>query len=207
MDYNTSTACMKCGEPLAPNSRFCGRCGAPVQNPAPQAPTGSPYPNAGNPNPAPSYGQPAYHQGPQQNAYPSPVPSYNQQGVMSKKEFYNAVASKNTKSTLIILAVLCFFSAAVGLVLLFSYNNLYSILDVLLLTTLGVLLLVLKHWIVSLIIACYAVFGSIITLINGGNFTGILVIIGGVMVTIALKKINKAYADYLISGEVPFPQI
>jgi len=172
--------CTYCGKPLEPNARFCTGCGAAV----PQQTTDK------------VYEQPTYQQ-PYAPAQPYvPVPAN-----MSWKDFYNRFVTK--KGFVTWMAVICFFSSALSLVLFALLEDPILFLDIAIFVPMGILLLTTKHWVFALIPTIYAAIGTIISLASSGTPSGIVALVVGVSATGALFNANKAFRQYKLDGTLP----
>ena len=98
--------------------------------------------------------------------------------------------------------IICFLSAALGLVFL-CLGSYLSLLDIAIYATMGILLRVTRHWVCALIPTIYSGIASAINLVAGGSVTGIFAIIAGIICTSSLVKVNRAYQDYLYYGTGP----
>ena len=199
--------CPYCGAQMDGYASFCSKCGKAVsQQPAQQQPSYQ--------QPAyqqkPSYQQPAYQQPAyQQPAYQQPVyqqpayqhPAYGQN--LSWKEFYDRFASKNTKSGVTWMVVICFFTAAVSVLLLFLLGQMLSILDIVVYTFLGILLVTQKRMVYALIPTIYGAIWSVVTLVSSGTLSGAVAIAAGILCMKNLSKLEKAYTEYQATGICP----
>lgn len=192
--------CPNCGAALEQGARFCGSCGATIAQEQPQQTYQQPTYQQ------PTYEQPAY----QQPIYEQPVfqqpyqPQFNFPSVpanMTWKEFYNHYVAK--KGFVIWMAVICFFTAAISLVILGMTGNPLSVMDILVYVISGILLLATKHWLAALVPTIYGGIFSILNMAQGGAATGIVAIVVGIAATSTLFKANKAYQKYKLDGTVP----
>ena len=190
--------CPYCGAQIDGNAPFCGKCGRQLmQQPAYQQPVQQP-----------SYQQPVY----QQPIYQQPVyqqfayqqPAYGQN--ITWKEFYDLYAAKGTKSSLRWLVAICFLSAGLSLVYVLL-GNMLSILDVVLYSVMGLLLLTQKRTIFALIPTVCAVVGTVINLLISGRVSGIFAIIAGFGCVKKLRNLDAAYKEYQATGICPTNQI
>lgn len=182
--------CPRCGAQNEGNAPFCGKCGSPLtQQPAYQQPT---------------YQQPAY----QQPAYQQPTYQQSAYGQnLSWKEFYTRYAAKGTKSSLGWMVGICFFTAAISLLSLVLVGNVLGILDILVYTLMGILLLTQKKFVFALIPTIYSGIWSVVSLVASGTVTGVVAIIAGVICIKGLSKLDKAYKEYQATGICPATQI
>ena len=123
-----------------------------------------------------------------------------------EKQFYQKFASKNIKSWVIAIGVMAIVSGVASVSWLFL-GNLLSIIDIVFYITFGILILTLKKWGFTLTVTVYSGVFSLITLATTEQFTGWLVLIAGIISTIGLRKINKAYNLYKWTGQVPAGEI
>lgn len=209
--------CNSCGTQNNDGSTFCNFCGAPLAQPQPQ------QPNYQQPNYQQGYPQQSYpQQGFSQQGYPQQgfqqpyYPNYPQQGFgqpmqvnpnMTWKEFYTQFASKKTNSSATSMAVICFISAALSLILTIVFEDMIGIMDVAVYTTFGILLLTTKHWSCALCPTLYSAVWTIVNLAAGGTPGGILALIVGISSVSSLMKVNKAYNNYRKNGVIPTQQI
>ena len=170
--------CIKCGNVLDDDAKFCANCGTlvgsaadgesavPIVEPEPQA-----EPNMGFEN-------------------------------LSLKEFYDRYASKNTRSWVTAMVVIAFLTAALSLILVVCGAYSYLI-GVIFFMVMGALLLTKRHWGIALAITIYGGIGSLLSLAMDGTVGGVFALIAGVMSTIALKKLHKAYKEYQTNKTIP----
>lgn len=172
--------CKNCGAEIADGAKFCTSCGTKMEEAAPAAVGAAPV--------------------------MEPVPYGGYAEPMTKKEFYNLVASKKTKGWVTTMAVICYVTAGLSLFLILG-GNFISLLDVALYVTMGVLLQKTRSWVFALVPTIYSTFFSLVALIGGGMPGGILALIAGIISTKALKKIDTAYTVYRTQGVFPPEQI
>lgn len=176
--------CVKCGNILEQNASFCSFCGTRVEEE--QTALLVDYEATGlltQNDPAPIYSAET-----QQNT----TPCFED---LTRKEFYNRFASKKTKSWVTAMVVICFLSAGVSLVPL-ALGNFLSLLDIAFYAAMGALLLSTKNWAFALVPTLYSGVFSLISAANTGSVSGVFAIVAGIMSTIALNKINKAFQAY-----------
>lgn len=176
--------CVKCGNTLETNANFCTFCGAKVEDEqtallVDDEATG-----------LLTETEPAFtmHTGMHTNA----GQTFEN---FTLKEFYNRFASKKSKSWVTAMVVVCFLSAGVSLIPL-AFGNFLSLLDIAFYATMGALLLSTRNWAFALTPTIYSGIFSLINIANGGSISGYFAIAAGVMSTIALNKISKAYKAY-----------
>jgi len=149
----------------------------------------------------PTYQQPTYQQPvqpvQQPTAYwtPAPIPVkpkpvYTE---MTWKEFYDTYA---TNKWPIWMIVICFLTAGLSFILVIAEGITIGWLDVAVYVSMGVLLLVTKHWAFSLGATIYGGIWSLVSLATDGIPSGAFAIVAGILSTIALFKLRKAYAAY-----------
>ena len=166
--------------------------------------------------------------GQQPNGYANPSNGYGQQaaqnqpwGIMPEKEFYQRFASKGTKGWAVAMIVLCFLSAAVGIIqislnahelrlaMMFSRAAtllvMISVVEIVYYIIMGVLLLAKKKWFFTLIIAIVEVITRVAIIMISETFTyqGVFFLVVAIVCTIVLKKVNDAYRVYKNTGNVP----
>jgi len=113
---------------------------------------------------------------------------------MTEKEFCRKFTSKSTHGFTVALAVFCFITVgAVATSMLFEHNLFYLVDIAVYLPLAFLLLFCVRKWIYSLVILCYCAVGNILTVMNGGMFSGILVIIFAIMVMINTYKLSRAF--------------
>ena len=125
--------------------------------------------------------------------------------VYTKRTFYDRYASVMTKGSVVALAVMCFLSA--GLNLLMSLLLYVSLIDCAFLATMGILLLIKKSWKYALALVVYNAVGTIVSLLFSGSIGGIGVWIIGLICAIRLRKLQLAYEKYEQNGECPIDRI
>ncbi|MBQ1252674.1 MAG: hypothetical protein IIY02_07140, partial [Firmicutes bacterium] len=77
------------------------------------------------------------------------------------------------------------------------------LIDVIFFMVMGALLLKERHWGIALAITIYGGIGSLLSLVMDGTVGGVFALIAGVMSTIALKKLHKAYKEYQTNKTIP----
>lgn len=131
-------------------------------------------------------------------------PVQNQQ--FTFEQFFDAFASKKTKSNAKWLGIITIITAVLSLILVVS-GSLFNIIDLIFYGVFVVLLNKKKNWLFPLIVTCYSGAFTVINLAMGGAPGGIVALILGIMTTISFKKLNDAYKAYQTSGQVPSGQI
>lgn len=134
------------------------------------------------------------------NAYTQTQNVYNQ--IITKEEFFTKLLSKNSKSWVKALWIICFITAAVSVVGL-VLGNLLSLLDVVFYLVMGILLMKKNDWRLALVVTCYSGFWSVVGLVTTGTVSGIFALICGIMATKTLKKAEKSYEQYKTTGLYP----
>ena len=131
-------------------------------------------------------------------------PVQNQQ--FTFEQFFDAFASKKTKSNAKWLGIITIITAVLSLILVVS-GSLFNSIDLIFYGVFAVLLNKKKNWLFPLIVTCYSGAFTVINLAMGGAPGGIVALILGIMTTISFKKLNDAYKAYQTSGQVPSGQI
>ncbi len=199
--------CITCGGQINDGSTFCNFCG--TAQPLGSAQT--------QPQQQATYQQPTYfnYQQPnyqQQSAYPNyQQPIYNQPMPpapdMSRKDFYKQFMSKKSNGYVTSMSVICFVTAAISAVLIFSLENMLGILDVTVYVIFGALLLFTKHWLYALIPTVYSGFWTVVNFAAGGTPSGIVALIIGISCVSVLIKADKAYKNYRTNRIIPTQQL
>lgn len=187
--------CVKCGNILEQNANFCTFCGAKVEEEQTALLVDDEATGLLTENDT----APTYSAGAQQNT----APTFE---VLTRKEFYNRFASKKTKSWVTAMVVVCFLSAGVSLVPL-AFGNFLSLLDIVFYAAMGALLLSTKNWAFALVPTVYSGVFSLISAASSGSVSGVFAIVAGIMSTIALNKINKAFQAYQNNRILPDGEI
>lgn len=192
---------------------------APAQQASYQAPPVQPQYQQG--------GQNAYQAAPQttntQPYYQPDANAYNQQyanpydmnnpyanpsgGLLTYEQFYELYASNKTKSNAKSIAIICFITAALSLILMFTMGSFVGIIDIVFYVIFGILIMKKPKWQVTLPVAIYGGVFSIIGLLTSGAPGGILALVISIIATVQLKKVDDAYKNYLVTNQVPPIQI
>ncbi len=199
--------CTHCGSLVEQGDKFCPRCGAPQAAQPYQQPQ-QPYQQPAYQQP---YQQPVYQQPqqPYQPAYQQPYPAsgaYAPQN-MTYGEFYNRFASKKTRNFVTWMAVICFVTAALSLVLAVTLENYLSILDIVVYVSMGILLLSTKQSIFATLPTIYGAIWTVVGLVGGGAPSGVVAIVVGVSCMGQLNKVKKAYDKYRMDGLAPTEEL
>ncbi len=160
--------CYACHHTISEGAQFCKFCGAQIENPPYiERETALLVPNSEGINhprassyPPTQWGQNGAQE---QKAYPYGVEAHRNNGPLTQKEFYKTYASKTTKGWTQFLGILTLAGAGLSVVsafqAIFTYMNwvkvIPSLFDIALFLVLGILLLVKKSWIISLVIVIY----------------------------------------------------
>ena len=130
--------------------------------------------------------------------------NYNQ--IVSKEEFFTKLLSKNSKSWIKALGIICFITVVLCAVTIIT-GNVFAVVDVVFYLVFGILLKKKQDWKIALVITCYSAVGTLITMIAAGMASGLFPLICGIMATKTLKKADKAYEKYKTTGVYPTEQI
>lgn len=130
--------------------------------------------------------------------------NYNQ--IISKEEFFTKLLSKNSKSWIKALWIICFITVVLCAVTIIT-GNVFAVVDVVFYLVFGILLKKKQDWKIALAITCYSALGTLITMITAGMASGLFPLICGVMATKTLKKADKTYEQYKTTGVYPTEQI
>ena len=130
--------------------------------------------------------------------------NYNQ--IISKEEFFTKLLSKNSKSWIKALWIICFITVVLCAVTIIT-GNIFAVVDVVFYLVFGILLKKKQDWKIALAITCYSALGTLITMITAGMASGLFPLICGVMATKTLKKADKTYEQYKTTGVYPTEQI
>lgn len=130
--------------------------------------------------------------------------NYNQ--IISKEEFFTKLLSKNSKSWIKALWIICFITVVLCAVTIIT-GNIFAVADVVFYLVFGILLKKKQDWKIALAITCYSALGTLITMITAGMASGLFPLICGVMATKTLKKADKTYEQYKTTGVYPTEQI
>lgn len=130
--------------------------------------------------------------------------NYNQ--IISKEEFFTKLLSKNSKSWIKALWIICFITVVICAVTVIT-GNIFAVVDVVFYLVFGILLKKKQDWKIALAITCYSALGTLITMITAGMASGLFPLICGVMATKTLKKADKTYEQYKTTGVYPTEQI
>ena len=132
------------------------------------------------------------------NAAPDPSAAYGAAPrVSTKKEFLNLPENKKVKSEISGAAIICYVCAAITLIV-GILNNAFPLilLDVAIVlgTALGIHLA--QSRVCSIVLLAYAIFSTVLVLVQTGRLTGYLVIIAGVCAVIYTFKAEKLWKQY-----------
>lgn len=133
-------------------------------------------------------------------------PFYQAQPNMSYNEFYNAAVSKKSSGWPKAMMIICYITAALGLISFFIVGPL-AILDIVVYLASAIMLTKSKTKLWVLIPTVYGGIFTIIGLLGGGSVTGIVALIVGIQSVLILTKAEKAYAQYKSTGAMPETQI
>lgn len=162
------------------------------------------------PNPVMNTSVPPYQQIPQGQVFtpPSMMPN-TYGGMMPEKEFYKRFVLKNTRTSVTALAVICFITAVLSIVLSIVMLNVLEeesygwIFDVIVYVTLGLILILKPHWAAALAVAIYSGLATAISLIMTGNVSGIIALFIAIQCVASLRRYSKAYNLYKTTGQFP----
>lgn len=207
--------CQNCGAENQTKSNFCVVCGVPlntnsiVDNETDKTTLlsdeetallqeDSVMSNNQQPNYADTSVQTTYNQ------FACNVNNYNQ--IVSKEEFFTKLLSKNSKSWIKALWIICFITVVLCAITIIT-GNIFAVVDVVFYLVFGILLKKKQDWKIALAITCYSALGTLITMITAGMASGLFPLICGVMATKTLKKADKTYEQYKTTGVYPTEQI
>lgn len=176
--------CKSCGMQIPDNSITCPNCGAQVA----QDNQNQQYYNQSN-----QYSNP-YNEQPGNNPY-SEVNEYGKELKKQRKEFFRSYICDTPRRLVIAAAVLYFVSAAITFITALLLNPL-TILDAILLVTLGVLVLVLKSRVVASLGLAYSLINTIFQFIMLRVFGGWLIIIASILAVIGTFMLHSNWAKY-----------
>ena len=116
---------------------------------------------------------------------------------MSKREFYKHRFTQ--KGLVIAAAVICFISAVMSTLL--AAINAYGVgwlmlLDVAIILGLGLGILIGRSRVCAIILAAYALYNTIYSIVAMGQFGGWLIVIGGVLAICGTFMFHKQWAAY-----------
>ena len=130
----------------------------------------------------------------------------NNNQILNKEEFFTKLLSKNSKSWIKALWIICFITVVLCAVSIIT-GNIFAVIDVVFYLVFGILLKKKQDWKIALAITCYSALGTLITMITAGMASGLFPLICGVMATKTIKKADKAYEQYKTTGVYPTEQI
>ena len=123
---------------------------------------------------------------------------------LTRKDFINLPQMGNVKKNINVCAGLLYFSSLITLLYGFiaDFPEIFF-LDVGLLIILGVWLQLTYSKICGLIILAYGIFDVVIWIIKFGQLGGILLAIVGIIAVSATFKYDKAWGEYINTGNIP----
>ena len=125
---------------------------------------------------------------------------------MSYNAFYKVAVSKKSNSWPKVMMIICYITAALGVVSFFLFGPL-AILDIVVYLVSAIMLTKSKTLPWVLIPTVYGGVFTVIGLLNGGSLGGIAALIIGIKSIQILNKVKKAYEQYQSTGIIPEPQI
>lgn len=142
---------------------------------------------------------------PQQNNMYPPQGNFAQ-GVTSYKDFFKRFASKKARNYMNTLGAITILTALISIyyTVMLSY---ICVLDVIVYAILSVLIFTQKHWVVTLITACYGGVATLIAISTTGKPSGIFALVISILATVASKKVSDAYKNYKATGTLPNSEI
>ncbi len=132
-----------------------------------------------------------------QNAQPQYGPS-----PISKKEFRKLSQMKNYNVCIRCAAILMYFSFAVTLISAVLVNPL-TIIDAILVLAMGLWLHISASKVPAVIIIVYGIYNLLVMIIMMHTFGGWLILLAGAIGAGGAFPLNKAYKNYLASGQLP----
>lgn len=127
-----------------------------------------------------------------------PVASQQQatQGILKHNQYYSQIMSGTEKGWVIAFNIICFLTAFTCFPEMFVTRKLLFLADASIYFVAGILILLWKSWIASMLITGYAFVATLLCLTSGEAPKGVLALICGVKATMVLYKAAKAYREY-----------
>ena len=196
--------CPNCGKAANDEERFCGSCGTAFPE---AANTSAQYPN--------SYDNQANQYGAQQNTYQQPYPQqtsglfgdYVPPVANTRDEFINLPENDNLRKGCRTAAIICYVCAGISLIVMcFAFGNWTSLLDVCLLTGLGLGIHLKQNFVCAIVLLVYSIINVILMISLTGSFGGWLVLIAGIVAVLNTSKVNKAWKEYQMNRQQTYQQ-